>query len=87
MKPIERLGGFYLGKEVDPATGDLKAQLAADAEDVAARWEEQLDELTTYAVKPRRTDVRADLVALAWAPFWEIGPDFDRSPDRLEGWR
>jgi hypothetical protein len=66
---------------------DLKRQLSEDTEDVTARWEEQLDELTTYAVKPRRTDVRADLVALAWAPYWEIGPNFDRSPDRLEGWQ
>ena len=64
---------------------DLKAKLAGDAEDVTARWEDQLEEITTYAVKPLRTDVRADLVALAWAPYWEIGTGGDKG--RLEGWR
>ena len=40
MKPIERMGGFYLGKEVDPATGDMSPEpLMYDARD-----------LTTHAV-------------------------------------
>ena len=40
MKPMERLGGFYLGKEFDPETGDLAPDpLMYDARD-----------LTTHAV-------------------------------------
>ena len=65
---------------------ELKAKLAGDAEDVTARWEDLIDEITTFAVKPRRTDVRTDIVALAWAPFWETGTG-DRDEQRLEGWR
>ncbi len=65
---------------------DLRAKLAEDIEDLSARWEDQLGELTTFAVKPRRTDVRTDVVALAWAPFWEIG-DADRPDAQLEAWR
>ena len=65
---------------------EMKAQLAGDAEDVTARWEDLIDEITTFAVKPRRTDVRTDLVALAWAPYWETGTG-ERREQRLEAWR
>lgn len=50
---------------------ELKGQLAAEAEAVSARWENVLQETVTFAIKPRRTDVRVELVALAWAPFRE----------------
>lgn len=65
---------------------ELKDKLAGDAEDVTARWEDLVDEITTFAVKPRRTDVRTDIVAVAWAPFWETNTG-DRDEQRLEGWR
>ncbi len=71
---------------IEEEMNDLKAKLAGDAEDATDRWEDLIDDITTFAVKPRRTDVRADLVALAWAPFWETGTG-DRDEQRLEGWR
>lgn len=51
---------------------ELEAKLQEDAEAIGEHWEDQLDEMTTYPVKPRRADVRADVVALAWVPFWEM---------------
>ena len=65
---------------------DLRAKLAEDIEDLSDRWDDRLGELTTFAVKPRRTDVRTDVVALAWVPFWETG-DVDRPDAQLEAWR
>ncbi len=51
---------------------DLEAKLQEEAEVIAEHWEDQIAEVSTYPVKPRRTDVRTDVVALAWAPFWEM---------------
>lgn len=53
---------------------DLRDQLESDAQDIADKWDEVLDEVTTHPVKPRRTDVRVHTVALAWLPVWET-PD------------
>jgi hypothetical protein len=50
----------------------LRAQLEQEAADVAARWDAAAGERATVAVKPRRTDVRVDLVALTWVPCWEF---------------
>ena len=65
---------------------ELQESLTEDAEDISARWEDLLDEITTFAVKPRRTDVRTDVVALAWVPSWEI-LDPASGSGQLEAWR
>jgi hypothetical protein len=44
-----------------------------DAEAISAKWESVLDDIETFSLKPRRSDVRVHLVTLAWAPFWEVG--------------
>ncbi|MBA4378326.1 MAG: hypothetical protein C0395_06665 [Gemmatimonas sp.] len=51
---------------------DLRAQLAQEAATVADRWDAAAQEIAAVAIKPRRTDVRVDLVALTWVPFWEF---------------
>ncbi len=51
---------------------ELRAQLERDAAGIAARWDAAAQEVATIAVKPRRTDVRVDLVALTWVPVWEF---------------
>jgi len=44
-----------------------------EAQAIAEEWEEAVEEVETYTVKPRRSDIKVELVALAWAPYWEIG--------------
>lgn len=54
------------------------------------KWAAALDEIETYAVKPRRSDVQVEVVALAWAPYWEIGYRSARGTlthDRVPAWR
>jgi hypothetical protein len=34
---------------------------------------EAAGDVETYAVKPRRTDVKVQLVSAGWAPYWEVG--------------
>jgi len=51
---------------------ELRAQLEREAAAVADRWDAAAQEIAAVAIKPRRTDVRVDLVALTWVPFWEF---------------
>jgi len=50
---------------------------------------EAAGDVETYAVKPRRTDVKVQLVSVAWAPFWEISHPSARGTvthDRVPAW-
>ncbi|MCB9161249.1 MAG: DUF87 domain-containing protein [Caldilineaceae bacterium] len=66
-------------QESEAAIVKLKEDIAAMEEDLKAQTEEitvhyaqLMDELSTEELKPRRTDVNVQLVALAWAPYWQI---------------
>ncbi len=50
----------------------LEEELRVEAEAIVAKWEETLDDIQPYFVKPRRVDVTIDLAALVWIPYWEI---------------
>jgi len=52
---------------------DMQQTMQEEAEAISDRWTTALDQLEPYAVRPTRKDVQVDLVALAWAPYWEIG--------------
>jgi hypothetical protein len=43
-----------------------------EAQALANQWEDAAGEVETYTVKPRRSDVKVELVTLAWVPYWEI---------------
>jgi hypothetical protein len=65
--------------DAEGSLADLEGQIAAleeegRAELEAARthWEEALEKLEEVAIKPRRSDVRVELFALAWAPHWGV---------------
>jgi hypothetical protein len=60
-----------------------------DAEAIAENWAEVAEEIESYAVKPRRSDVEVQLVALGWAPHWEIAHRSARGKlthDRVPAW-
>ena len=51
---------------------EMEEEVRAEAEAIAAKWEETLDDIEPYEVKPRRADVSIELAAVAWLPYWEI---------------
>ncbi len=58
---------------------DLKRDMAAIEEElrretyeISKRWDAALAANQPVAVKPKKSDVQADLVALAWAPHWSV---------------
>jgi hypothetical protein len=74
-----------LQKEID----EMEAELKEEAQAIADRWDEMLDDLETYEVKPRRSDVDVDMAAVAWLPYWEIIYEARgrRVSDRIPAWK
>ena len=52
---------------------ELEAEAADEVEAVTNKWNELIDDVQEVEVRPRRADVRLDLFALAWLPYWQLG--------------
>ncbi len=63
---------------------ELERSLQDETREIADRWETVLDEVETYVVKPRRTDVKVEVMALGWAPYWEAMGQVGTDAARLE---
>ncbi len=59
-------------KEFKEDVEELEDELRIEVDAVREEWEEALDDLEDYEVKPRRKDVRISLFGLAWVPHWWI---------------
>jgi hypothetical protein len=60
-------------EELEEEIETLEEEAKAELEEVDAKWRELIDEVEEIEVRPRRADVRIDLFALAWFPYWELG--------------
>ena len=58
-----------LEKEIE----DMRREMELEAAAIGDKWASVANELETYPIRAARGAVQADLVALAWAPYWEIG--------------
>jgi hypothetical protein len=68
---------------------EMRKELEQEAEAVAEEWADVATEVEPYAVKPHRSDVKVQLVSVAWAPYWEIGYSSARGKvthDRVPAW-
>ena len=50
----------------------LEEQLAAELQDITARYTGEGEELESHAVKPKKTNVQVMLLTLAWAPYRRV---------------
>ena len=69
---------------------DMRREMQEEAEAITDRWAATLEEIETYAVKPHRSDVQIEVVALAWTPYWEVGYRSARGSlthDRVPAWQ
>jgi len=69
---------------------EMRQSLEEEAKAITDEWASTLDEIETYPVKPRRSDVNVELVALAWTPYWEIGyrsASGSLTHDRVPAWQ
>ncbi len=51
---------------------ELEGKLAAEVEQITARWESAEATLVSDELKPRRSDVDIQYVTLGWAPLWQV---------------
>jgi hypothetical protein len=51
---------------------DLEKERDEAAKPITERWVALTEQMESVDVRPRKTDVLVDLVALAWAPQWVI---------------
>ncbi len=68
---------------------EMGQEMEEEAQAIAEKWADAAEEIETYTIKPRRSDVEVDLVTLAWAPYWEIGyrpPRGKLTHDRVPAW-
>jgi hypothetical protein len=56
-----------LQKQLD----DLNAEFQAESNTLAARIDPATEALQTISIKPKKADITVQLVALAWAPYWQ----------------
>ena len=52
---------------------ELQRSFEEEATAIGDKWTATLEQMETFQVRPRRKDVNVQIVALAWAPYWEIG--------------
>lgn len=78
-------------EESEAAIARLKADIAAlqaDMEREAAalteQWANAVADVEEIKVMPRKTDIKAELVALAWVPAWEVTYEDVRGRSRTE---
>lgn len=57
-----------LKKDID----DLEKELKEVTSEISGRWENIGDEIIIEKIRPRRTDIQLQLMALGWVPFWSI---------------
>ncbi len=65
---------------------DLRDNLADNVAVIGDKWDAVLSDVETFEVAPRRSDVRIDVVGLAWSPVW-ITPGAGGRLERVEAWR
>lgn len=56
---------------VEKQLKDLQSEFEAESAELAARVDPSTEMLDTVTIKPRKADIAVQLVALAWAPYWE----------------
>ncbi|HRI56885.1 MAG TPA: hypothetical protein PK170_07295, partial [Anaerolineae bacterium] len=51
---------------------DLQAELESISQNAADRWSQAQDQIEPYAVRPRKSDVSVQRLAVAWTPQWLV---------------
>ena len=55
---------------IQQQVGDLEAQFKSEMDALSIRFDATAEQLETLAMRPKKTDIKLQTVALAWAPHW-----------------
>lgn len=61
--------------DIQADIAELEAELKEAIDEITQKWEEVQDDVSTEEVKPRRTDVDVQMVAVGWLPSWLVRYD------------
>ncbi len=50
---------------------ELEADLQSETQSLEGKVDAQNEQLDTISIKPKKTNISVQLVALAWAPYWQ----------------
>ncbi|MGD2251056.1 MAG: type IV secretion system DNA-binding domain-containing protein [Candidatus Methanofastidiosia archaeon] len=50
----------------------LESELKEETSEITKHWDNALEEIEEVPIKPRKSDIQVDLLALAWIPQWNI---------------
>jgi hypothetical protein len=50
----------------------IESELRQETTDITTRWDESLKAFTEVPVRPNRSGIEVEMVALAWAPNWQL---------------
>jgi hypothetical protein len=74
-RSMEAKGDINRAKETVEALqgqlADLEGQFEAESNDLAAKIDPATEDLETLAIKPKKTDISVQIVALVWMPYWK----------------
>jgi hypothetical protein len=59
-------------EDLESELAELQQELNAEIAKITPRWVDVLKGLTSYTIRPRRSDVEVKLIGLAWVPAWLI---------------
>ncbi len=62
----------------------LKAEMEQEAAALTEQWSKAVEDIEEIKVMPRKTDIDVQMVALAWAPNWEVAYEDARGRARTE---
>jgi hypothetical protein len=51
---------------------NLERELKDRTDVISSRWDGAISKIDSFPVRPSRSDIMVDLIALAWAPHWHI---------------
>lgn len=58
--------------EMNQQIADLQSELTSLSQAAAERWDQALNQIEPYAVRPRKSDVDVQRLAIAWTPQWLV---------------
>jgi hypothetical protein len=59
-------------ERLEQEIASLDAELQEQTETLTTTWGEAVDDIERIQIAPRRTDVKVEMVAVAWLPYWYV---------------
>jgi uncharacterized protein YpmB len=63
---------------------DVKSQMEEDANALTEQWTGAATDIQVTKIAPKKTDIDVQMVALAWAPIWEVTYEDSRGRSRTD---